>query len=334
MELLDKYLQAVRFFLPRHNQDDIVRELSENLISQIEDREQTLGRPLTEDEQADILRRHGHPMMVAGRYRTHQRLIGPAFMPIYLFALKLGLGAAFIVTIIVTAVSAAVHGDVVRRVVEGLLAYPGRALMVFAWTTLGFAALDFAQARLKLTHNWDPRTLPKVVRHEDRMSRANSLCEFLAIVAALVWLSLVPERPFLLMGPAAALLELTPIWGTAYLPIFAVTLATGVLSFVNFARPVWSPARSLARIAINAASLIIFFVLMRSGPWLSAKDGAAFPDGTSSERLAEIANKGVEISLIIAVIITLIEIARETHRWLSRRRVSSASDSNAAHVVR
>ena len=67
MDLLDKYLQAVRFFLPRHNQDDIVRELSENLVAQVEDREEELGRPVTEDEQAEILRRHGHPMMVAGK---------------------------------------------------------------------------------------------------------------------------------------------------------------------------------------------------------------------------------------------------------------------------
>jgi hypothetical protein len=332
--MLDRYLQAVRFFLPRHNQDDIVRELSANLVAQMEDREEELGRPLTEEERADILRRHGHPMAVAGTYRTHRHLIGPTFMPIYVFALKMGLGAAFIVTMIITVVSASLHGDVVRRIVDGLLAYPGRALMVFAWTTLGFAALDFAQARLKLTHKWDPRTLPKVVRHEDRISRANSLCECLAITAALVWLSLVPQRPALLLGPAAAFLDLTPIWSSVYGPIFAMTLATGVLSFINFTRPVWTSARSLARMAISATSLLIFFTLLRSGPWVSARDGAAFADGTPAVRVAAIANRGVEIGLAVAVIIALIEIARETHRWISRRRVSSASDSGAAHVVR
>ena len=87
MELLERYLQAVRFFLPQKQQDDIVRELSENLIAQMEDREAELGRPLTESEEADILRTHGHPMIVAGRYRAHQQLIGPVFFPVYLFAL-------------------------------------------------------------------------------------------------------------------------------------------------------------------------------------------------------------------------------------------------------
>ena len=47
MELLERYLQAVRFFLPKHQQDDIVRELSENLVSEMEDREEACGRPLT-----------------------------------------------------------------------------------------------------------------------------------------------------------------------------------------------------------------------------------------------------------------------------------------------
>ena len=198
-------------------------------------------------------------------------------MPIYLFALKMGLGVALLVTVVVSGVSAAVHGDVVRHVVEGLLAYPGRALMVFAWTTVGFAGLDYAVARIKLTHKWDPRALPKLVRHEDRMSRANSLCEFLALVAAMAWLLLVPQRPFLLLGPPAALLDFAPIWGAVYLPIFAVTLATAVLSFVNFTRPFWTPARSLARMTINAASSIIFLVLYAPTPLADRKGGRGLP---------------------------------------------------------
>jgi hypothetical protein len=94
-------------------------------------------------------------------------------------------------------------------------------------------------------------------------------------------------------------------------PIVALTVMTGALSLVNFTWPVWTPARSVARIAINATSSVIFFVLMRSGRWLIAKEGAALPDGTSSERIALIANKSVEIGIVIALIISLIEIARE-----------------------
>ena len=41
-----------------------------------------------------------------------------------------------------------------------MLAYPGRALMVFAWTTIGFAVLDVAGSRTKLAADWDPRKIP------------------------------------------------------------------------------------------------------------------------------------------------------------------------------
>jgi len=73
MELLDRYLNAVRSCLPEAQRDDIINELSENLRSQIEDQEASLGRPLTEAEVEAILKRHGHPLLVAGRFRQDQR---------------------------------------------------------------------------------------------------------------------------------------------------------------------------------------------------------------------------------------------------------------------
>jgi hypothetical protein len=73
--------------------------------------------------------------------------------------------------------------------------------------------------------------------------------------------------------------------------------------------------------------------VLQSEPWLIAKEGTALADGTSAPRVAEVANKSVEIGLAIALIISLIEITRETYRWQSRRKVASA-DSGAAHVVR
>ncbi len=56
MELLDRYLQAVREYLLRNRRDDIVKELGDNILSQMEDKAAELGRPLTEAEQAAILK--------------------------------------------------------------------------------------------------------------------------------------------------------------------------------------------------------------------------------------------------------------------------------------
>jgi len=43
MELLDRYLQAVKRHLPWERQDDIIAELKANLESQLEDKESELG---------------------------------------------------------------------------------------------------------------------------------------------------------------------------------------------------------------------------------------------------------------------------------------------------
>src|SRR5262245_11836285 len=98
MELVDKYVQAVKQYLPEGQQNDIARELAENLRAQMEDREESLGRPLTPDEQEAILKRMGNPAVVAGRYQTNpmrlsfgRELIGPVLFPIYLRVLIIGL---------------------------------------------------------------------------------------------------------------------------------------------------------------------------------------------------------------------------------------------------
>jgi hypothetical protein len=331
MNLLDRYLQAVRFFLPRRQQDDIVRELSENLLSQMEDRAEALGRPLSEDEQADILRRHGHPMLVAGRYRSHQQLIGPTFFPIYVVALQAGLAFALLVTIVATTIASLVHGDPVRQGVAGFLAFPGRALMVFAWTTLGFAALDLAQRQLKLAHHWDPRRLPNVVKPANLMSRGHSLCEFLLSSACAVWLLLAPWAPFLVFGPAAAFLAPAPIWRLAYVPILLLTIAGAMLSFINFARPYWTPARSLMRAGIHVGSLLISANLLRAGEWVVGVEGGTLPSGASPDQLVRLINSVFPIGLSVAMVVTVIELLRELYRLRSGRQ-KHANGTSAAHV--
>jgi len=333
MDLLERYLQAVRFFLPRQQQDDIVRELSENLVSEMEDRQEACGRPLSEDEQADILRRHGHPMLVAGRYQARQHLIGPTVFPFYTFALKVGLGICLLVTVLLAVVAAVLSGDPVRRLLEALLGYPGRAVVVFGWTTLGFAAIDYTQARLQVGRTWDPRTLPRLVRPELRASRARASFELLVTTAALVWLLLVPQAPHLLLAGAASFLELAPVWRTVYVPIVLLTAVAAALSLTTVLRPYWTPARSLVRIAMQAGGLVVVGILFRAGPWIAVRPGAALPHGASIERLLDVINKSCEIGLAITAFVTVIEIGREVYRLAVRHRAALRPDSARAGLT-
>ncbi len=89
MELLDRYLKAVKFWLPSEQKQDIVAELSEDIRSQIEDKESELGRQLNDAEVEAILKKGGPPMLVAQRYLPQRYLIGPALFPTYWMVLKL-----------------------------------------------------------------------------------------------------------------------------------------------------------------------------------------------------------------------------------------------------
>jgi hypothetical protein len=331
MDLLDRYLQAVRFFLPAGSQEDIVRELQEDLRAQMEDRETAVGRALTDEERAQILKRHGHPMLVAGRYRTQQRLIGAGLFPLYLFVLKLGLGICLLVTTVLAVVGATMDGDAAHQVVRAIVAYPGRALIVFAWTTLSFAALDYGLTRVNVSGTWDPTRLPRVQPNGTWTSRFNSLAELMATLVALVWLLLIPGAPVLVMGPAAFVLQPSPVWSAVYLPFVAVTCATAAIAFLTFRRPYWTPARSAARIAVHVTSFALFAVLLHAGQWVTARPAATVHGGPPVDRLVEIANTCCQIGLAIASVVALVEIAREVLRWRARR---GSSTPDGAPVLR
>ena len=81
-DLIDRYLQAVGFWLPRAQKQDILAELTEDLHSQLEDREMELGRPLTESEVAEILRKRGRPVLVASQFLPQRSLIGENYAPV------------------------------------------------------------------------------------------------------------------------------------------------------------------------------------------------------------------------------------------------------------
>ncbi len=104
MDLIKRYLHAVKGHLPLKQQDDVIAELADDLRSRVDDREAELGRPLDEDEVVAILRQLGHPAHLAARYGSWQQLIGPALFPMYVHILKFALGLALLVNVVVAAV--------------------------------------------------------------------------------------------------------------------------------------------------------------------------------------------------------------------------------------
>jgi hypothetical protein len=178
MEMIDRYLQAVKFALPQAQRDDIIKELRDSILSQIEDKEATLGRPLDEDEQAELLKKLGSPIALASRYRKQQFLIGATMFPIYWKVLKTSLALAFVV-LAAASIATAAAGKTLTESLGVLFRYPSVALMTFAWITMVFSALEFFGARLHMKDRWDPRKLPPLVKADPRKSQFELIAQLL-----------------------------------------------------------------------------------------------------------------------------------------------------------
>ena len=87
-DLIDRYLAAIARELPERQRADITAELRDELMSRIEGEEDRLGRPLTRTELEATLRDFGNPLVVAGRFRKTQHLIGPQILPFWWQAIK------------------------------------------------------------------------------------------------------------------------------------------------------------------------------------------------------------------------------------------------------
>ena len=92
MTLTERYLKAVAAQLPQAERDDIIAELRDAIQTRMEDREEALGRPLTEAEEEAVLREVGHPLTVAARYGSGpMHVVGPEIYPWWMFGVKVGL---------------------------------------------------------------------------------------------------------------------------------------------------------------------------------------------------------------------------------------------------
>jgi len=165
MELLDRYLQAVREYMLRSHRDDFVKELSDNILSQMEDRAAELGRPLNENEQAEILKQFGHPLVVAAPYRRlpMQQLVGPKLFPLYWFALQAMVAMLVAFCMVLAVVLSLKHGSVPSGLAGALGAFCIGTLVGVGGLTICFGLAEyFGGGKVPFAETFNPLDLPEV----------------------------------------------------------------------------------------------------------------------------------------------------------------------------
>ena len=345
MELLDRYLQAVRKYLPLRRQDDIIAELRVNMESQIEDRESELGRPLTQGELDDFLRKMGHPMLVAIRYQPQQYLIGPTMFPMYMYVLRIALLWVFIVCMIIAAVVTPLTNQGGNAVIAAIFRTPGILLQTAAWITLAFAVLDFARTRYPqicppigcITDKWNPSSLPPLDKHAikggKRRSFSHAVAEVIFGTLFLGWLLLIPHYPFLMLGPGVAVLkdspyQLSPAWWTFFWWIVALNMLQIVWKCIDLARGTWERQSRVQQIVFKIFGLIpLVLLLTASGHnYITLKNSSVDPL-RDSQNLPQI-NNSIHLAFSVICAIVALQLAFDIGKWIwesYRNRVAAAA---------
>ncbi len=272
MELLDRYLQAVKFWLPKSQREDIIAELSEDIRSQLEEKEAELGRKLGDSDVEAVLKSLGHPLLIAERYLpTQQYLIGPVLFPIYRLVLKmvlLGYAAPWLLMwmcwLIFDPSYRAAHPGLAQIV--NLRTLWLIILYSFFFITAAFAFVERFKLKSWLLKDWNPRKLP-AVRDPNRISRSDSTAE-LATSVLYIALCLNFMSSATIFNVADVRVTLAPFTRTFIWVIFLLSFAGIGVGAANLFRPYWTRFRASLRLAIDAIGWSVLCWLLRVTPLL------------------------------------------------------------------
>jgi hypothetical protein len=310
MELIDRYLNAIRRNLPRDRAHDITAELRDVIASHVEACEEGLGRALSPDEVKNFLKEFGHPLVVAARYRSQQYLIGPDAFPFYLSVLRIvlsvvaiALGVAAVANILFN------HMSVLHALAQAVGSLWISALTSSAIVTIVFAVLERNGFPTDHVRDWNPAELPDV---EDRQPGPwESAIEVAFSIVLLTWWGGLVRLPFS-AGGSNFRIEAAPIFTTLYWPIFALIAARLVHNLVQWLRPRWRRMRVALAALTTVGGLILLAILYRAGQWATIVSTGM--DAQQAAALQGSLNLVIKIVIAVTAIIWTLQFFQALYR--------------------
>lgn len=292
MDLIDRYLNAVAAQLPKDQRADIVAELRDMILSRFEEKEEALGRPLTEAEQEEILRDVGHPLAVAARYGSGpQHVVGPELFPWWMFGVKVGLIAIAAITLIGAFVRVIV-GDVEvgRAIGQAFASIFNGAITLIGFATVAGFIIERQKEKPSFLRDWRVKDLglfefggslnaeavqrglsegdwtPKAGRRARGVSpTARAVSSAVGWSVVLLWwigwlplTNITPETFGARVGDVDYGVILGQIHALLYWPVIAFALARIVFDVLRSSRPDGVRFTALGDIGFGAAEAVMF----------------------------------------------------------------------------
>ncbi len=199
LDLIERYLYAVRRELPATVAWDVTRELR----SLIDDRLQELDGDAADVPQVTkLLKELGAPRKLARQYQPEQGLIGPALYPLFMKVVRIVLAGAAGLALLTVGTSTAAGARGVAGFLDfgtwlkAVAMYYQLVLSLFAYAVIVFALLDrFASKPIAEDRTWDPRDLPEPPVHEDEhYGMARAVPRICALVVVGILLNVFVDR--------------------------------------------------------------------------------------------------------------------------------------------
>jgi hypothetical protein len=315
MELLDRYLQAIEFWLPKRQRHDIIAELSEDLRSQIEEKETELGRQLEDAEVEAILKRCGSPLQVASRYRPQQYLIGPALFPVYRFVLAVSLIGCVVPRSLIW--FGFLIADPAHRGYLHMENMWATVLYFTFFTTLAFAIVERSGVKLEGLNTWNPRKLPPA-RDPNRIPRSGSLFEIAAIVVFNVWfVGLFWPRP--VINLYGAQISIAPVWQVFFWSFLILAVANMAIACMNLFHPYWTRQRANLRLLSDGLGGALFCWLLKAHI-LAGISAPSIPAAKGIE-LTNLINTWIARTLPWAIVTMVVILCFDIYRIVRQRCV-------------
>ncbi len=262
-DLLDRYLAAVARQLPDRQRADIVAELRDELLTTVELREEAAGRPLTRDELEAVLLEFGHPLIIAGRYRKVQHVVGPDVFPFWWAGLKVTLGIVAAIYLVVAILHAA-FGDTGPLIDDEFPSLVPTLLTAFGAVTLVAVVIERLNLQ-RFVYRWQPRQLPPTgVKSSTPFERVVEIG--MEVVFILWWTHVIHFRNWIPGGYITV--DLAPVFQTWFWPILAYSSYEIVMNVIGLVQP--------GRVRLNAglslmrslAAMVIVGGLLQADHWL------------------------------------------------------------------
>ena len=197
MEIIERYIYAIKRRLPAKMSDDIAQEIKSLLYDELEEK---FGDKETylKEEIEQVMIEMGHPREVAERYRGgKQYLIGPEIFPIYKMVTSIVLGAVtlgLVISFIVSAftIQTTTAWDSIKPFFNFFPSLISAWMGAIGGLTITFAVIEhFAKLdgkEIDLSEGWKPSELPELPEEKDIVQLWEPIVSMVFII---IWMILL-----------------------------------------------------------------------------------------------------------------------------------------------